>query len=135
MQIKKVIKGDEARFKLYDGFKTVADIVSTTAGPGGRNVAIQESWGGPKVTKDGVTVAKSITLMDAEGEGAKMIIQASEKTNKNAGDGTTATCILAKSLAEEGMKSISKGRKSTEIKNGIDYAVSLVVESLKNHSK
>ena len=120
MQIKKVIKGDEARFKLYDGFKTVADIVSTTAGPGGRNVAIQESWGGPKVTKDGVTVAKSITLMDAEGEGAKMIIQASEKTNKNAGDGTTATCILAKSLAEEGMKSISKGRKSGTKFEGLD---------------
>ena len=77
MQIKKVIKGDEARSKLLEGFKSVADIVSTTAGPGGRNIALQESWGAPKVTKDGVTVAKAVTLSGAEGEGAKMIIQAS----------------------------------------------------------
>ena len=104
MQIKKVIKGDEARSKLFDGFKTVADIVSATAGPGGRNIAVQESWGAPKVTKDGVTVAKSISMINAEGEGAKMIVQASEKTNKSAGDGTTATCIFAKAIAEEGLK-------------------------------
>lgn len=135
MQIKKVIKGDEARSKLLAGFKTVADIVSTTAGPGGRNIALQESWGAPKVTKDGVTVAKAVTLSGAEGEGAKMILQASEKTNKNAGDGTTATCIFAKAIAEEGMKSIANGRKSTEIKKGIDKAVKDVVESLKQHSK
>lgn len=135
MQIKKVIKGDEARTKLLAGFKSVADIVSTTAGPGGRNVALQESWGAPKVTKDGVTVAKAVTLAGAEGEGAKMILQASEKTNKSAGDGTTATCIFAKAIAEEGMKSIANGRKSTEIKKGIDRAVKDVVESLKGHSK
>ena len=135
MQIKKVIKGDEARTKLLAGFKTVADIVSTTAGPGGRNIALQESWGAPKVTKDGVTVAKAVTLAGAEGEGAKMILQASEKTNKNAGDGTTATCIFAKSIAEEGMKSISNGRKSTEIKKGIDKAVKDVVKFLKTDSK
>lgn len=135
MQIKKVIKGDEARAKLLAGFKTVADIVSTTAGPGGRNVALQESWGAPKVTKDGVTVAKAVTLAGAEGEGAKMILQASEKTNKNAGDGTTATCIFAKAIAEEGMKSIANGRKSTEIKRGIDKAVKDAVKFLKKHSK
>lgn len=135
MQIKKVIKSDEAREKLFDGFKTVADVVSATAGPGGRNIAIQESWGAPKVTKDGVTVAKSITLVGAEGEGAKMIVQASEKTNKSAGDGTTATCIFAKAIAEEGLKAISKGVKSTEIKKGIDKAVKHLVEELKTHSK
>lgn len=135
MQIKKVIKGDEARSKLFDGLKTVADIVSVTAGPGGRNVALQESYNGPKVTKDGVTVAKSVTLSGAEGEGAKMIVQASEKTNKKAGDGTTATCIFAKAITEEGMKCIAKGRKSTDIKRGIEYAVKDVVESLKAHSK
>ena len=135
MQIKKVIKGDEARSKLFDGFKTVADIVSATAGPGGRNIAVQESWGAPKVTKDGVTVAKSISMINAEGEGAKMIVQASEKTNKSAGDGTTATCIFAKAIAEEGLKAISKGVKSTEIKKGIDKAVKDIVTKLKVHSK
>lgn len=135
MTIKKVIKGDEARSTLYSGMKTVADVVSATAGPAGRTIAIQKSWGSPKVTKDGVTVAKSVTLMDSEGEGAKMIIQASEKTGRDAGDGTTATCIIASTIAEEGLKSISKGRKSTEIQKGISNAVKVVVESLKSHSK
>ena len=135
MQIKKVISGDEARKVMYDGFKTVADVVSKTAGPAGRNIAIQESWGGPKVTKDGVTVAKSITLNNGEGEGAKMLVQAAEKTNKLAGDGTTATCIFAKAIATEGMKQLDLGRKSTEIKKGIDYAVKQVVADLKSHSK
>ena len=135
MTIKKVIKGDEARSTLYSGMKTVADVVSATAGPAGRTIAIQQSWGSPKVTKDGVTVAKSVTLMDSEGEGAKMIIQASEKTGRDAGDGTTATCIIASTIAEEGLKSISKGRKSTEIQKGISNAVKVVVESLKSHSK
>ena len=135
MQIKKVISGDEARKVMYAGFKAVADTVANTAGPSGRNIAIQESWGGPKVTKDGVTVAKSITLADGEGEGAKLMIQAAEKTNKNAGDGTTATCIIAKAIAEEGLKQISYGRKSTEIKKGIDYAIKEAVDYIKAHSK
>lgn len=135
MQIKKVIKGDEARTKLFNGLESVADIVSATAGPGGRCVAIQADWGAPKVTKDGVTVAKSVKLYDAEGEGAKMLVQASEKTNRVAGDGTTNTCIIAKEIAEEGLKSISKGRKSTEIKKGIDDAVKYLVNILKTHSK
>ena len=135
MQIKKVIKGDEARSKLYQGMVSVADAVSATAGPGGRTIAIQQSWGAPKVTKDGVTVAKSITLQSAEGEGAKMLVQASEKTGRDAGDGTTATCIFAKSIAEEGLKAISKGVKSTEVKKGIDKAVKDIVDGLKKHSK
>ena len=135
MQIKKVISGDEARKVMYAGFKAVADTVANTAGPSGRNIAIQESWGGPKVTKDGVTVAKSITLADGEGEGAKLMVQAAEKTNKNAGDGTTATCIIAKAIAEEGLKQISYGRKSTEIKKGIDYAIKEAVDYIKAHSK
>ena len=135
MQIKKVIKGDEARSKLYQGMVTVADVVSATAGPGGRTIGIQQSWGAPKVTKDGVTVAKSVSIQGAEGEGAKMLVQASEKTGRDAGDGTTATCIFAKSIAEEGLKAISKGVKSTEIKKGIDKAVKDIVSKLKSHSK
>lgn len=135
MQIKKVYQGDEARKRMYKGFKIVADTVASTAGPSGRNVAIQADWAGPKVTKDGVTVAKSINFIDAEGEGAKLLVQAADKTNKKAGDGTTATCIIAKSIAEEGFREISTGRKSTEIKRGIDWAVKKVVEDLKKHSK
>ena len=135
MQIKKVISGAEARKVMFSGFRAVADTVANTAGPSGRNIAIQEAWNGPKVTKDGVTVAKSITLADGEGEGAKLLVQAAEKTNKNAGDGTTATCIIAKAIAEEGLKQISYGRKSTEIKKGIDYAIKQAVEYLKAHSK
>jgi len=135
MQIKKVYQGSEAREKMFKGFKTVADVVASTAGPSGRNVAMQADWGGPKVTKDGVTVAKSITFLGAEGEGAKLLVQAADKTNKKAGDGTTATCIIAKAIAEEGFREISTGRKSTEIKKGIDWAVSQVVKDLKAHSK
>lgn len=135
MQIKKVIKGDEARSSLYKGFELVSDVVGATAGPSGRNVAIQSEWGASKVTKDGVSVAKSVTIGGIEGEGAKMLVQASDKTNKMAGDGTTATCIFAKAIVQEGLKSIDKGCRSTSIKNGIDDAVKTLVEKLKKHSK
>ena len=107
MQIKKVIKGDEARQKLFNGLSVVADSASVTLGPAGRNVAIAQSYGPTRVTKDGVTVCKSIFLADgAENEGAKMMINASEKTNRNAGDATTTTCVIAKAIAEEGLKLI-----------------------------
>lgn len=135
MELKKAIQGDEARQKLFNGLKTVADIVSKTAGPGGRNIAIQENWGAPSLTKDGIKTARSIKLSGAEGEGAKILVQASDKTNKMAGDGTTNTCIIAKAIAEEGLKAISKGVKSTYIKRGIDKAVAEFVEELKKHSK
>lgn len=135
MTSKICIIGDEARTGLYDGFKTVADMVASTGGPGGRTIAIQQPWGSPKVTKDGVTVAKSISLKGIKGEGAKMIIQASEKTGRDAGDGTTATCVIAKAIVEEGLKYISKGVKSTTIKKGIDKAVAEMVAQLKEKSK
>lgn len=136
MQIKKVIKGDEARQKLFNGLSVVADSASVTLGPAGRNVAIAQSYGPTRVTKDGVTVCKSIFLADgAENEGAKMMINASEKTNRNAGDATTTTCVIAKAIAEEGLKLIAKGVKSTDIKRGIDKAVEQIVEDLKKHSK
>lgn len=136
MQIKKVIKGDEARQKLFNGLAIVADSASVTLGPAGRNVAIAQTYGPTRITKDGVTVCKSIFVADdAENEGAKMMINASEKTNRNAGDATTTTCVIAKAIAEEGLKLISKGVKSTDIKRGIDLAVNNVVENLKRHSK
>ena len=135
MTIKKYISGDEARRKLFNGMKIVADAVGSTAGPNGRTIAIQQPWGATKITKDGVSVAKSFQLPREEGEGVKLIIQASEKTGKDAGDGTTATCIFASKIAEEGLKSISKGRKSTDIKKGISIAVKHIVDKLKEHSK
>ena len=136
MQIKKVIKGDEARQKLFNGLSVVADSASVTLGPAGRNVAIAQPYGPTRITKDGVTVCKSIFLADdAENEGAKMMINASEKTNRNAGDATTTTCVIAKAIAEEGLKLIAKGVKSTDIKRGIDLAVEQIVEDLKKHSK
>lgn len=136
MQIKKVIKGDEARQKLFNGLSVVADSASVTLGPAGRNVAIAQNYGPTRITKDGVTVCKSIFLSDgAENEGAKMMINASEKTNRNAGDATTTTCVIAKAIAEEGLKLIAKGVKSTDIKRGIDSAVEQIVEDLKKHSK
>jgi chaperonin GroEL len=115
--------------------KIVADAVGATAGPNGRTIAIQQPWGATKITKDGITVAKAFELPKEEGEGAKLIIQASEKTGKDAGDGTTNTCIIAKSIAEEGLKYIDKGCKSTELKRGIDKAVRDLVEAIKKHSK
>ncbi len=135
MPIRKYISGDEARQKLFNGMKTVAEAVGATAGPAGRTITIQQQWGSPKITKDGVTVAKSFILPKAEGEGAKLIIQASEKTNTSAGDGTTATCVLAKAIAEEGLKFINHGCKATMIKKGIDDAVKHVVEYLATNTK
>ena len=135
MTIKKYISGDEARTKLFNGMKYVADAVGSTAGPSGRTIAIQQPWGSTKVTKDGITVAKAFSLSGAEGEGAKLIIQASEKTGKDAGDGTTNTCIIAKTIAEEGLRYINKGCKSTQLKKGIDDAVKDLVSVIKTHSK
>lgn len=135
MTIKKYISGDEARTKLFKGMKLVAEAVSATAGPSGRTIAIQQPWGATKITKDGITVAKSFELPKEEGEGAKLIIQASEKTGKDAGDGTTNTCIIAKAIAEEGLKYIDRGCKSVQLKRGIDLAVRDLVDAIKSHSK
>ena len=135
MTIKKLISGDEARKTLFNGLKATADMVAVTAGPAGRNVFIQQQWGGTKVTKDGVTVAKSIQLPKGEGEGAKLMIEASEKTGNDAGDGTTATCILAKAICEKGMQLIDEGRNVTLLKRGIDQAVKDTIEFLKQKSR
>lgn len=134
MPIRKYVSGDEARQKLFKGLSTVADAVGATAGPAGRTIAIQQQWGATKLTKDGVTVAKSFQLPKEEGEGAKLIIQAAEKTNSDAGDATTATCILSKAIVEEGLKYINKGCKSTMLKRGIDQAVKDTVDFLKSKS-
>lgn len=135
MTIKKYISGDEARTKLFNGMKIVAEAVGSTCGAGGRTIAIQQPWGATKITKDGISVAKSVSLAGAEGEGVKMIVQASEKTGKDAGDGTTNTVIFAKTIAETGLKYIDKGCNSTILSRGIKDAIDVVVEHLKKHSK
>lgn len=135
MTIRKLIYGDEARKQLFNGLKATADMVASTAGAAGRNVFIQQQWGGTKATKDGVTVAKSIQLPKGEGEGAKLLIEASEKTGNDAGDGTTLTAIIASSIAEKGMKLIDKGCNVTLLKKGIDQAVIDVVNMLKERAK
>lgn len=135
MSIKKIILGDEARQLLFSGLDKAASAVATSAGPGGRLTTIQQQWGSPKITKDGISILKSITLQKEEGEGVKLLVQASEKTANVAGDGTTNTCIIARNIAKLGLKYIDKGCKATELKRGIDLAVANVVESLKQHSK
>ena len=134
MAIKKIMIGDDARQKVAQGLIKCADIVATSAGPGGRLTLIQQQWGAPRLTKDGVSIIKSIQLPKEEGEGAKLIIQAAEKTNSDAGDATTATCILSKAIVEEGLKYINKGCKSTMLKRGIDQAVKDTVDFLKSKS-
>lgn len=135
MTIRKLIYGDEARKQLFNGLKATADMVASTAGAAGRNVFIQQQWGGTKATKDGVTVAKSIQLPKGEGEGAKLLIEASEKTGNDAGDGTTLTAIVASAIAEKGMKLIDKGCNVTLLKKGIDQAVVDVVNMLQERAK
>ena len=135
MPYSKQLFGDEARDALIKGFNIVNQAVSATAGPGGRTAAVQYYNDAPKITKDGVSVAKSISVPDAEGEGVKMIVQASQKTANEAGDGTTATVILANEIAHRGIKAMKQGCNVTELKKGIDYAVNQMIEKVEEHSK
>ena len=127
--------GVEARQDLLKGFEIVNSAVSATAGPAGRTVALQMSYGAPKITKDGITVAKQISVPDYVGEGVKMIVQASQKTADEAGDGTTSTVILANEIAKEGIKAMTKGCNVTELKKGIEEAVEDIIANIDEHSK
>ena len=135
MPYSKQIFGDEARESLLKGFNIVNQAVSSTSGPGGRTVAIQYFSAAPKITKDGVSVAKSISVPDSVGEGVKMIVQASQKTADEAGDGTTATVILANEIASRGIKAMKQGCNVTELKKGIDFAVNEVIQDIESNSK
>src|SRR5204863_5826531 len=126
----------DARSRIAAGAKRLADAVRVTLGPAGRNVIIQKSFGGPTVTRDGVTVAKEVELTDPfENMGAKLVTEASSKTNDVAGDGTTTATVLAESIYREGLKAISSGANPTAVKRGIDKAVEAVVGSLQKLSK
>src|SRR2546426_12033626 len=121
----KIVKfGTEARNRILRGVKTLADVVTVTLGPKGRNVLIEKSWGAPTVTKDGVTVAKEIQLADKfENMGAQMVKEVASKTSDVAGDGTTTATGLVRALFTEGAKLVAAGHDPMSLKRGVDRAV------------
>lgn len=126
----------EARESLKRGVDKLANAVKVTLGPRGRNVVIEKSFGAPLITKDGVTVAKEIELEDkVENMGAQMVREVASKTNDNAGDGTTTATVLAQSIIQNGLKNVTAGANPMDLKRGIDEAVKVVVQELKNLSK
>ena len=136
MAAKDVKFGADAREKMLRGIDILADAVQVTLGPKGRNVVIYKSFGAPRTTKDGVTVAKEIELADKfENMGAQMVREVASKTNDIAGDGTTTATVLARAIVREGSKSVAAGMNPMDLKRGIDQAVEAVVADLKKRSK
>jgi chaperonin GroEL len=133
---KLVLFSADARAKVLRGVNMLADAVTVTLGPRGRNVVVEKSWGAPTVTKDGVTVAKEIELADKfENMGAQMVKEVASKTSDVAGDGTTTATVLARALFTEGAKLVAAGHDPMSLKRGIDRAVAAIVEELKKLSK
>ena len=136
MAAKEVQFGPEVRQKMVHGVNVLANAVKVTLGPKGRNVVLDRSFGGPHITKDGVTVAKEIELKDKfENMGAQMLKEVASKTNDVAGDGTTTATVLAQAIVAEGMKYVTAGMNPTDLKRGIDKAVNALVGELANISK
>jgi len=136
MAAKDVKFSRDARERIMRGVDILADAVKVTLGPKGRNVVIDKSFGAPRITKDGVTVAKEIELKDKfENMGAQMVREVASKTNDLAGDGTTTATVLAQAIVREGMKSVAAGMNPMDLKRGIDLAVTKVVETIKAQSK
>ncbi len=136
MSAKEVKFGRDAREKMLNGVTILADAVKVTLGPKGRNVVIDKSFGAPRITKDGVSVAKEIELEDKfENMGAQMVREVASKTNDEAGDGTTTATVLAHSIVMEGAKAVAAGMNPMDLKRGIDLAVSDVVADLLKKSK
>ena len=136
MAAKEVKFGAEARTRLLAGVDILADTVKVTLGPKGRNVVLDKSFGAPRISKDGVTVAKEIELSDKfENMGAQMLREVATKTSDEAGDGTTTATILAQSIVREGAKAVAAGMNPMDLKRGIDLAVEAVVEELRKRSK
>ncbi len=135
MAAKDVKFGASAREKMLKGVDTLANAVKVTLGPKGRNVVIEKSFGAPRTTKDGVSVAKEIELEDKfENMGAQMVREVASRTNDEAGDGTTTATVLAQSIIREGMKSVAAGMNPMDLKRGIDLAVKKVVENIQSIS-
>ena len=136
MAAKDVRFGGDARQRMLRGVDILADAVRVTLGPKGRNVILDKSFGAPRITKDGVTVAKEIELSDKfENMGAQMVREVASKTNDIAGDGTTTATVLAASIVREGAKAVAAGMNPMDLKRGVDVAVAAIVEELKKRSK
>src|SRR5271154_4346666 len=132
MATKEVRFSADARERMLRGVDILADAVKVTLGPKGRNVVIEKSFGAPRITKDGVTVAKEIELSDRfENMGAQMLREVATKTSDLAGDGTTTATVLAQAIVREGTKAVAAGMNPMDLKRGIDIAVAAVVADLK----
>src|SRR5207249_1611351 len=136
MAAKEVRFSGDARQRMLRGIDILADAVKVTLGPKGRNVVLDKSFGAPRITKDGVTVAKEIELADKfENMGAQMVKEVASKTSEKAGDGTTTATLLAQAIVREGSKAVAAGLNPMDLKRGIDLAVESVVGDLKSRSK
>ena len=136
MSAKDVKFGTDSRDRMLRGVNTLANAVKVTLGPKGRNVVIDKSYGAPRITKDGVTVAKEIQLSDPfENMGAQLVKDVASRTNDEAGDGTTTATVLAQAIVKEGMKSVAAGMNQMDLKRGIDKAVTAVVAEVKSMSR
>src|SRR6202048_1502852 len=136
MPAKTVRFAQEAREKILRGVNVLADAVTVTLGPKGRNVVLDKSFGAPSVTKDGVTVAKEVELDDKfENMGAQMVREVASKSADAAGDGTTTATVLAAAIVREGAKAVAAGMNPMDLKRGIDLAVEAVVADLVKNSK
>src|SRR3954452_5747822 len=136
MAAKEVRFGNDARERMLRGVDTLANAVKVTLGPKGRNVVLDKSFGAPRISKDGVTVAKEIELSDKfENMGAQMVREVASKTNDTAGDGTTTATVLAQAIVREGAKAVAAGMNPMDLKRGIDMAVIAVVDAIKKVSK
>ncbi len=133
---KKIVFEEEARKSLLKGIDAVADAVKVTLGPKGRNVILQKKFGAPQIVNDGVTIAKEIELKDGlENAGAQLLKDVSSKTNDVAGDGTTTASVLAQAIVREGLKNLTAGANPMSMKRGIDKAVEISINKIKDFSK
>src|SRR6201986_2214095 len=136
MAAKDVRFSTDARDKMLRGVDILANAVRVTLGPKGRNVVLDKSFGAPRITKDGVTVAKEIELEDKfENMGAQMVREVASKASDVAGDGTTTATVLAQAIVKEGSKAVAAGMNPMDLKRGIDLAVEAIVSDLKSHAK
>lgn len=136
MASKQVLFGNDARTRMVRGVNVLADAVKVTLGPKGRNVVLERAFGGPTITKDGVSVAKEVELKDKfENMGAQMVKEVASKTSDNAGDGTTTATVLAQAIVDEGMKFVAAGMSPMDLKRGIDKAVAAAIAELHKLSK